>query len=577
MTGWFRPPLLAKLLLRAIVSDLFGQYADRRLVHAALDGASTTELLNRADFSKDVATGDQDVIWIDYVADLGDGFDATYAIAYLLAQRSIAIEGHPPLPRGEILIMGGDEVYPTAKREDYIVKLRKPYGFAFPDIAEGEHPPVLLLPGNHDWYDGLGNFLAIFCRQKSTPIGGWRTRQRRSYFAAKLNENWWIWCIDIALVRDVDQPQADYFVAIAGAMAEHANIVLCSAEPGWYKADSDGDSYRTLSYAAWIAQNAEKDLRIPLVLSGDSHHYARYSAEGVQFMTSGGGGAFVHGTLELKDEIKTNWLKHDSTILSLKTAPTADHGAANKQACYPTQEESRSLLNKNVAFVFKNPGFSFFLGGIYGALALALTALPRWDVALLVFLALFGGFFAYTGYQERFDIRIALLSCAHALVHLGAVLIASWWLLLLGGYLWPIDQWHWLAWFVFVAVLSIGVGGPAAGTIFGLYLLATCRWFGINHNDAFSAMKLDSHRHFLRIRIQGDTLEVYPVAVDRVPARHEWRENPQRKLDPTASVFVPPDTMVPRLIEGPIVIQGRFTPSTQEMKDPADLPSVPAR
>jgi hypothetical protein len=32
MTAWFNPGLLAKLLWRVIVSDLFGQYADRRLI-----------------------------------------------------------------------------------------------------------------------------------------------------------------------------------------------------------------------------------------------------------------------------------------------------------------------------------------------------------------------------------------------------------------------------------------------------------------------------------------------------------------------------------------------------------------
>ena len=31
MTGWFNPKLLGKLLLNVVVSDLFGQYADRRL------------------------------------------------------------------------------------------------------------------------------------------------------------------------------------------------------------------------------------------------------------------------------------------------------------------------------------------------------------------------------------------------------------------------------------------------------------------------------------------------------------------------------------------------------------------
>jgi hypothetical protein len=48
-------------------------------------------------------------VWIDFVADLGDGFDSTYAMGCLLAQEQIEFEGKP-LPRGQLLVMGGDEV-----------------------------------------------------------------------------------------------------------------------------------------------------------------------------------------------------------------------------------------------------------------------------------------------------------------------------------------------------------------------------------------------------------------------------------------------------------------------------------
>jgi hypothetical protein len=288
MTGWFHPILLSKLLLKVIISDVFGQYADRRLIQAALDPADKKVLLKRADVSAEMIKDADGAVWFDYVADLGDGFDGTYAIAYLLAQPSLLVNGHT-LPRGSAVIMGGDEVYPTSMRDDYTVKLREPYNFASPNHGPDKPRPLLLLPGNHDWYDGLVNFLAIFCRKKTTPIGRWRTDQRRSYFAVKLSEDWWVWGIDIALVRDMDQPQADYFVQIAEEMAQGANIILCSAEPGWYKAESNGDSYRSLTYAAWIAENARKDgqagskdLKIPLVLSGDTHHYARYSGGGEQ-------------------------------------------------------------------------------------------------------------------------------------------------------------------------------------------------------------------------------------------------------------------------------------------------------
>jgi hypothetical protein len=48
MTGWFSPPLLVRLVGRVLVSGLFGHYADRRLVIAALDTAPEAELIARA-------------------------------------------------------------------------------------------------------------------------------------------------------------------------------------------------------------------------------------------------------------------------------------------------------------------------------------------------------------------------------------------------------------------------------------------------------------------------------------------------------------------------------------------------
>jgi Calcineurin-like phosphoesterase len=222
MTSWFKPILLSKLLLSVIISETFGQYADRRLVHAALDkqpldaGRAETNVITELTNS----SGD---VWIDFVADLGDGFDATYSIAYLLAQPELKVNGcEETLPRGRALVMGGDEVYPTASPESYGSQLTRPYSLAWPNTFQKPHPPVFAIPGNHDWYDGLAVFLAIFC--KTNHLGNWESRQRRSYFSAQLTEAWWIWGIDIALIRNMDQPQADYFVDAAEHMPEGADI-----------------------------------------------------------------------------------------------------------------------------------------------------------------------------------------------------------------------------------------------------------------------------------------------------------------------------------------------------------------
>jgi len=52
------------------------------------------------------------------VADLGDGFNATYSVAYLLAQPQLEAGGRV-LPRGQVLLMGGDQVYPVANGDGY--------------------------------------------------------------------------------------------------------------------------------------------------------------------------------------------------------------------------------------------------------------------------------------------------------------------------------------------------------------------------------------------------------------------------------------------------------------------------
>jgi hypothetical protein len=562
MTGWFEPVLLLKLLLRVIVSDVFGQYADRRLMEAALDPATKDDHVARArigDFEKDT----DGAIWIDFVSDLGDGFDATYAIACLLAQSRIAIGEHR-LSRGAVLVMGGDEVYPTSLRDDYKIKMRLPYDLAWPVRKGEEKTPLFALPGNHDWYDGLANFLAIFCREKPTKIGGWTTPQRRSYFAVEVAPNWWVWGIDIALVRDMDQPQADYFVAIAQAMPERANLILCSAEPGWYQAEAKGDSYRTLSYAAQIAINAKKDIKIPLVLSGDSHHYARYFGDGTHYITSGGGGAFLHGTLELRPEITAEWLRLPRENLKL-------------EACYPTKEESTRLLRGDLKFGRLNRTLTWALSAMYLAASFVLTYAWRLDVSIATYFILLAGFGGYLLYQEESWRKIAIPSVLHSAAHMAVIGGVSWLALwtnraLASGY-----DWHWFAWLLVLAVPIAIVGPWLSGKIFGVSLMLACRYGNIGHNDAFSAMRLDSHRHFLRLRIKGDEVTVFPIKLSAVPVRNQWHIDAQRPPGSSTSVFSPSPPLTPELIEDPIVIKVREAASTSDVKTPGEIPTKEIR
>jgi hypothetical protein len=102
----------------------------------------------------------------------------------------------------------------------------------------------------------------------------------------------------------------------------------------------------------------------------------------------------------------------------------------------------------------------------------------------------------------------------------------------------------------------IPIGAIVAATLFGIYLLATCAWLDMNHNDAFSAMRLQSYKNFMRIHIKGDQVTIYPIGLRRVPRRRDWQKNAAAtKTAPDEPIYVPESPLNPELIEDPIVVR----------------------
>ena len=100
-------------------------------------------------------------------------------------------------------------------------------------------------------------------------------------------------------------------------------------------------------------------------------------------------------------------------------------------------------------------------------------------------------------------------------------------------------------------------GTIVGGLIFGLSLLLGSGVADIAHNDAFSAMRLNSYKNFLRIKIEGSKLTIFPIGLDRVPRREGWRKASAVEIAQHQSIFQPRKPLRPRLIEDPIVIDAK--------------------
>lgn len=326
MVGWYDPRLLMRVGIRTMVSSVFGQYADQRLIQAATDSSSWPEVRDRYDYS-DPNHGDpqrrlpidaQGAYWVDYIADTGDGFEPTYTTAYLLALDNLRLaapdgKNRLTLQHGSILIMGGDQCYPQASREEYKKRLLEPFRAAF-DVPHAQRK-LFAIPGNHDWYDGLAAFDSLFCASradqvsgKGTQIGGWQCQQHRSYWSLKLPYNWWIWGTDIQFSKYLDGAQVAYFERMAAELQPGDKLIICLAEPSWLLHDFGvEDEEENFFHITAIARAAGAE--ICAVIAGDWHNYAHYYTPtiDVHFITAGGGGSFLHPTHVLKNEIQVDW------------------------------------------------------------------------------------------------------------------------------------------------------------------------------------------------------------------------------------------------------------------------------
>ncbi len=546
MTGWFDPGQLVRTGVRKTVSELFGQNADRRILDA---------LAHHDVVPCELAAGDE--LWIDYVSDTGDGWNATYAVAHAIAQPRLAVRDPAgrvhETARGHLLVFGGDEVYPTPSRAAYEQKLVAPFATALPDSA-APHPAVFAVPGNHDWYDSLVAFTRLFCGTRPRWIGGWQAMQTLSYFAVRLPHRWWLVGTDVQLDSDIDDPQLEYFRTLAAQMPPDARVILCTAEPHWI------DEAR---YAKYDPTQTERNLeflerdvfggRIEVFLSGDLHHYRRHATpDGRQKIVAGGGGSFIHPTHHDVREVETLY------------------GGYEYKAAYPSPRESKRLSYGNLVFARHNPKFGLVTGVLYlllgwavqarvsayglsslGAVFSALRdAVLASHVAVLWLLVVVFGFIFFTDTASPTQKRLG--GTLHALAHLGAAFGVGWGGAYAARHVFGFAERSWQALSITGAALLIG-GYVCGGVIMGLYLLISLNVFARHNTEAFSSLRIEDFRSWLRLHVARDgALHIYPVGIERVARR--WTAATPSAERPSRLVPNDPDATAPHLIERPIVL-----------------------
>lgn len=352
--------------------------------------------------------------WFDYIADLGDGQAATYTNALVLqddlfvdgaldevarkrgadAQLPAMLGARPAgwstLPRGRLLVVGGDTAYPVADAINLDGHVRQPFTWAYRDLVaagrlvddEGRGaPPVDLygIPGNHDYYDLLSGFRRVFRATPTDSSDGARSMRRRidllgfachqqaTYAALELPWDWRVWLLDPG-ERDLDYRQECFFrehgvadkmfVALPTPPVVFGRVV---AERSWlHTMQALGLAMPFLADSTVLRDGRppEPDLRRELEphqcrvdIAGDIHCYQRYGGAAdpddprYAAIVSGAGGAFSHPT-------------------------TTTFGEAPVRASFPAPDEARRVFARRLFAPFTILG-----NGVLGVLTFALAAL----------------------------------------------------------------------------------------------------------------------------------------------------------------------------------------------------------
>jgi hypothetical protein len=372
-------------------------------------------------------------------------------------------------------------------------------------------------------------------------------------------------------------------------------MILCTPEPSWVEDGADefqgSGTKKSKTHENLVLLERmikAKGASIPLRIAGDLHHYARYEGlkDRSQLVTCGGGGAFLHSTHPLPDEV------------AMLKSPT--YGQVFEQRCVAPSIEWCKAKRKGVFnLIAKNPRFSATVGVLYALYAWILEPASRmlgpngyagdsllnyfamhfecpwrawWHVAIysplatLFTAALIVGPIVYGVKMKRLSSRRfwpfvlpVVGGVLHGFAHLSLAL----------GLMWVAarvpDVGNGLLWFAIVAGI-IG-GGIAGGFLMAAYLYFANLLYGCHDEEVLSCQAIEDYKCFTHMRVSREGVTLYPIGLVTVPKA--WRTAPNVDLkrktgfcDPLYELTVPDgiarifdpdpdDALKPQLIEPP--------------------------
>lgn len=138
--SWLNPKTLWAArngVLASWFGDPTGRTRSRWVAQREAAGAPADKVIRRTE---------QDRFSFMVIGDTGEGDDPQYAV----------VPGFLKVGQDtDFAVVASDVIYPVGSADDYGTNFFRPY--------RDYRAPIYAIPGNHDWYEGLGAFMRVFC------------------------------------------------------------------------------------------------------------------------------------------------------------------------------------------------------------------------------------------------------------------------------------------------------------------------------------------------------------------------------------------------------------------------------